>query len=176
MSVIGSLGMAWSRLDPMGAPRVTKPSVLAITPDDRFYSSLLYVSTDLGWTANWARCIEYALDTLDRQEREPVVLYDYHSPSEPWHIAARKLIAAKQQCCIVMAAPYVDQQLWDLAMQHEIYDVVARTGPAAHLAATLRFAWKWKSGGEARLRVLAPGIRSGIPQRVQQMSSSIWTP
>jgi DNA-binding NtrC family response regulator len=119
------------------------PGILVVTPDDRVYTSLLYVSTEYGWITRWARSVECATGIL-RSGTNSIILYDCYSKSHTWQEAVDRFLIADAGCCIVLAVPDIDEQLWLEALRHRIYDVVPRAGRAGDLAATLRFAWRWK--------------------------------
>ena len=75
----------------------------------------------------------------------PVILYDWCSATEDWTTSIERLKLTPEDPCIILAARGVDEDLWCRAIDHRVYDVVARTGDFKHLVATLQFAWKWKA-------------------------------
>ena len=117
--------------------------ILAVTPDDRLYSSLLYVATQHGWVTRWTKSVDGAIRIL-KSGTDAILLYDWYSASQSWQDVTGRLLGADSACCIVLAAPHVDEDLWEQAVVSRVYDVVPRTGPAGHMAATLRFAWQHK--------------------------------
>ena len=118
-----------------------RPSILAVTPDDRLYSSLLYIATQDGWITRWVRSASQALE-IPWAGTNSILLYDWYAESHPWQEATDRFLEADPFCCIVLAAAEVDEELWEQALQHGVYDVAPRTGPASALAITLQFAWK----------------------------------
>ena len=129
----------------------TKHSLLAISPDTRFLSSLLFMAGSHDWDVRWARSVAAALDIL-AQRSIPVVIYDGYSTSaiQDWILSVARLRVTPEEPCVVLAAPQVEEELWCQALEHAVYDVVCRTGQAQHLIATLEFAWKWKSDRRTR--------------------------
>jgi hypothetical protein len=136
MSIVGFPGFT----RPRGNAR---PDVLAVTPDDRLYCSLLYVSTQYGWVTRWAKSVARAVEVL-QPGMNSILLYDWYSESDSWRSSTDRLLRADNAACIVLAAPKVDEDLWQQALRYRLYDVVSRQGPACLLAATLRFAWQRK--------------------------------
>jgi hypothetical protein len=138
----------------------TKYELLAITPDTRFFSSLLFTATPNGWLVRWARSVTAAKEILACRAI-PVILYDWYSASEDWAIAIERLKLIPEDPCIVLAARGVDEYLWRRALNLRVYDVVSRSGQVKHLVATLEFAWKWKVGNPSSPR---PDCRHPAPE------------
>jgi hypothetical protein len=124
-------------------PKRSGHELLAITPDNRFFTSLLSSATPRGWTVRWARSVNGAIGILECRTI-PIVLYDWYSAVDDWRPAIRCLTLIAEAPCVILAAPCVDEILWRRALNSRVYDVVCRTGESEHLAATLQFAWKWK--------------------------------
>jgi hypothetical protein len=129
----------------------TLPGILAVTPDDRLYSSLLYVSTHYGWKTRWTKSADCAAGIL-KSGTSAILLYDWYSASRSWRDATDRFLDLDSACCIVLAAPYIDEDLWEEARRHRVYDVVPRLGQSCVLAATLQFALRWKSKREFQRR------------------------
>ena len=110
--------------------------ILALTSDDRFFSSLLYVTTQYGWTVHLAKSIDRALEILKRRNIA-VVVYDSCLLRVDW---AGALVCLSADACVVLAAQEADEGTWQRAIACGAYDVACRTGGAAELAVTLRFA------------------------------------
>jgi DNA-binding response OmpR family regulator len=119
-----------------------KVEILLLTADDRFFSSLLYVTTAYGWTVRWAKSIERALEILERRAVS-ILVYDCCLPHSDWQAGVPRVTEVSGRTCIVLAAQQVDEDLWERALGRGAYDVMCRTDPAAQLASTLRFAWRW---------------------------------
>jgi hypothetical protein len=124
-------------------PERSGHELLAITPDNRFFASLLGSATPRGWTVRWARSVNGAIGILDCRTI-PIVLYDWYSTVDDWQPAIRRLTLIAAAPCVILAASRVDEVLWRRAINSRVYDVVCRTGESRHLVATLQFAWKWK--------------------------------
>lgn len=122
---------------------IIHPEILVVTPDDRLYSSLLYVSTQYGWKTRWAKSLDRAAIIL-KSGTNSIVLYDWYSASQSWRQATDCLLGADSACCIVLAARHIDENLWEQALRHRLYDVVPRNCQAHVLAAMLQFAWQFK--------------------------------
>jgi hypothetical protein len=121
----------------------TQYELLAITPDTRFFSSILFTATPHAWTVRWARSVNGAKGILARRTI-PVILYDWYCAADDWATSIERLKLIPEDPCIVLAARGVDEDLWRRALNRRVYDVVSRTGQVGHLVATLEFAWKWK--------------------------------
>jgi DNA-binding NtrC family response regulator len=120
-----------------------KRELLAITPDNCFYSSIAYATARDGWTVRWTRSASAAMAILARRPT-PVILYDWCCPAEHWTAAVECLKLTPDELCIILAARGVNEDLWCQAIDRGVYDVVSRKGDMRHLVATLQFAWKWK--------------------------------
>jgi DNA-binding NtrC family response regulator len=137
-----------------------RPDILAVTPDDRLYSTLLYIATLHRWDTKWVKSTERASELI-RAGRDSVVLYDWHPRSAPWEDAFQCLRAGDPECCVVLAVPDVNEAIWAEALRLGIYDVVPRSGHSLQLGVTLAFAWAWKS--ERRTR---RGLQLSLLKRV----------
>jgi DNA-binding NtrC family response regulator len=126
------------------APVLRKYELLAISPDTRFFSSLVHVAAPYDWEVRWARSINGAVDILANGSA-PVIIYDCCSATDDWSMSIARLMLLPEAPCVVLAARQVDEELWRQAINHHVYDVVCRTGHYQHLLATLEFAWKWRT-------------------------------
>jgi DNA-binding response OmpR family regulator len=122
-----------------------KIEILVCTPDDRFFSSLLYITSQYGWTVQWAKSTGRALEILETRAIS-ILIYDWYFPLADWPSGVARFARVSDDICIVVAARQVDQDIWDRAIQCGAYDVMRRSGHAAELAPTLRFAWRWNAG------------------------------
>ena len=125
--------------------------IVAFTLDDRFFSSLLYVTTQYGWTVQWAKSLDRALEIL-KGRTISILIYDCYSDPADWPCGVARFTRVCGRTSIVLAAPQVDEDVWERALGYGVYDVVCRTGHAAQLASTLRFASEWNAG-----RMIQPG-------------------
>ena len=139
------LGIPWGsdRLRGTGAAMDPEPdrdsSLLVVTPDDRFYCSLLYIATSRGWKTQWARTVCRGLDVL-RSQTVTVVVLDWFRSEMDWRTAMAELSAIPHQPRILLASPAIDEDLWDAVLTHRGYDVVPRDGDPEQLIRTVRFA------------------------------------
>jgi len=132
--------------------------LLVISPDTRFFSSLVHIVAPYDWEVRWTRSVNGAINIL-ADGSAPVVIYDWCPATEDWSRLIARLISLPETPCIILAAGQVDEALWHRAINQHVYDVVWRTGHSRHLLATLEFAWKWRTDrrlrGAGRLRGVA---------------------
>ncbi len=133
--------LGWPRRRSTSAPVLRKYELLAISPDARFFSSLVHIAAPYDWEVRWTRSIHGALDILANGSA-PVIIYDCCSASEDWSRSITRLMMLPDAPCIILAARQVDEELWRQAINQHVYDVVCRTEHNQHLIATLEFAWK----------------------------------
>jgi DNA-binding NtrC family response regulator len=155
MSFFGNSGdlLTRRRQPPPGA----KYELLAITPDDRFYSSLAYTTAPHGWVVRWARSVNGAMGILACRSI-PVILYDCYNAGEDWTTSIERLKLIPGDPCVILAARGVDEDLWRQAIARRVYDVVCRNLQSGHLIATLQFAWNWKADGRVVRRVTSRSV------------------
>jgi DNA-binding NtrC family response regulator len=121
-----------------------QPEVLAVSPDDRFFTSVLCAALESNWKVRWVRSLENACEELANRSSR-VVLYDCHPHSPEWQDAIGHFTSDKSRPSVVLAAPKVSEDLWRRALARGVYDVVPRSGRTDLLMATLGFAWKRRS-------------------------------
>jgi DNA-binding response OmpR family regulator len=151
--------------------------ILVFTPDDRFFSSLLYITTQYGWTVQWAKSIDRAMEILEKRSIS-ILIYDWYLPHADWPTGVARFARVSTDTCILLAAQQVDEDIWERAIQSGAYDVIYRSGHTAELAFTLRFAWTWNTGrllsaarSTTRIPWQAPHSRVGFGG-----PSSTWNP
>lgn len=147
MSFLYKYRSAWNlrnRSEPRKRPE-GRIEILVCTPDDRFFSSLLYITSQYGWTVQWAKSTGRALEILEKRAIS-ILIYDWYFPLADWPSAVARFARVSDDICIVVAARQVDEDIWDRAIQCGAYDVIRRSAHAAELAPTLRFAWTWNAG------------------------------
>jgi DNA-binding NtrC family response regulator len=125
-------------------PALTKYEIVAISPDTRFFSSLVHTTAPYGWTVRWARSITGAEEML-AERSDPIIIYDCCSVADDWRASIARLRAVSEDSCIVMTAGSVSEELWQEALARRVYDVVSRVGHGGQLVATVEFAWKWRA-------------------------------
>jgi DNA-binding NtrC family response regulator len=155
------------RRSPRSAPAPRRPEVLAISPDTRFFSSLLQATAPYNWTVRWARSINAAMDILATRTIA-VIIYDCYSPADDWSGSIARLKLTPEDPCIVLAARHVNEELWRLATGNNVYDLVCRTGHYEHLIATLQFALKWRADGGKQAR---RGASRSVSYRQRELSA-----
>ena len=172
MSFLDKYRTAWhlrNRSEPRKPPE-GRIEILVCTPDDRFFSSLLYITSQYGWTVQWAKSTGRALEILEKRAIS-ILIYDWYFPRADWPSGVARFARVSEDICIVVAAQQVDEDIWDRAIQCGAYDVIRRSGHAAELAPTLRFAWTWNAGrflraARAETRISCQAPRSRIcPER-----------
>jgi DNA-binding NtrC family response regulator len=148
MSFFEKCRAAWNGDDRSEPPERSgeKVEILVFTPDDRFFSSLLYVTTQFGWTVQWAKSIDRALEILQKRRAISILVYDSWLNPADWPTGVARLAQVSDRTCIVLAAQQVDEGIWERAIGCGAYDVICRAGHAAQLESTLRFASKWSAG------------------------------
>jgi DNA-binding NtrC family response regulator len=146
-SIYRSLLRCWKGT-PGAVPVPNQHELIAISPDTRFFSSLVLTTAPQGWTVRWARSISGAEEIL-AERSAPIVVYDCCSVTEDWSTSVDRLMSVSEDPCIVMAVGLVNEELWREALSRRVYDVVCRVGHGSHLAATLQFAWTWRADGRS---------------------------
>lgn len=148
MSFLEKCRAAWNGEDRSEPPERSgeRVEILVFTPDDRFFSSLLYVTTQCGWTVQWAKSIDRALEILEKRRAISILVYDSWPNAADWPTGVARLAQVSDDTCIVLAVQQVDEDIWERAIGCGAYDVICRAGHAAQLASTLRFASKWNAG------------------------------
>jgi DNA-binding NtrC family response regulator len=136
--------LGWPQQKSTCAPIPRKYELLAISPDIRFFSSLVQTAAPYDWEVRWTRSINGAVEIL-ANGWAPVIIYDCCSATEDWSTSIARLTLLPEAPCIVLAVRQVDEELWRQAINRHVYDVVCRTGHNQHLIATLEFARKWRT-------------------------------
>jgi DNA-binding response OmpR family regulator len=154
MSFLDKCRTVWSLRD-RSVPRKkgeAKVEILVFTPDDRLFSSLLYITTRYGWAVQWAKSTDRAMEILKKRTIS-ILIYDWYLPQTDWSSAVARFARVSNDTCIVLAAQQVDEDIWERAIESGAYDVIYRSGHAAEQAITLRFAWTWNTGHAPHSRV-----------------------
>jgi hypothetical protein len=121
--------LAGRRRSTVSATIEPKYELLAITPDNCFYSALTYATARYGWVARWTQSVSGSIEVLAHRPA-PVILYDWCSPLEHWTAAVERLkLIADDEPCIILVARGVNENLWCQAIDLDVYDVVSRAGP-----------------------------------------------
>jgi hypothetical protein len=126
-------------------PAEAAVEVLVFTPDDRFFSSLMYVTTQFGWAVRWVKSVDRALEILERRTIS-ILIYDCYPAGADWVPGVARFMVSSRGASILLAAPVVNEDIWERALSCGVYDVICRTGHGAQLASTLRFASKRTAG------------------------------
>lgn len=140
---------------PLPAPGILKPHILTVTADINFYTGVLSATESCGWSVEWARSLKRALEVC-RSRLTPIVVYDRDLPDIDWRRALDELSGTPYDVRILLAAPNVDEELWQTVLHRHGYDVLARSASAEQLERELRFAWL--SLDETRERESSPGL------------------
>jgi hypothetical protein len=122
------------------AGRAAQPEVLTITADVRFYASVLNATALLSWRTEWARTLSRAIE-IHWSDPAPIVICDINLPDIEWDRAFDRLCAIAARPRLLLAARFVDEDLWRMVRRHHGYDLVDRSASAADLSRTFRFAW-----------------------------------
>ena len=123
---------------PVGA--IAEPHVLTVTADINFYSGVLSATRSCGWNAEWARSLKRAVE-IGRSRLTQIVIYDRNLPDVDWRRALDQLSGAAYDVRILVAAPDIDEDLWQMVLHRHGYDVLCRSASAEQLERELRFAW-----------------------------------
>ncbi len=145
------------------APQVLPdPGILAITADLGFYSCILNAACSWGWTAEWASSMNRGLN-LCATKMIRIVIFDRDLPDVDWRYAFDRLSATGSAARIVLAAPDVDEELWQTVLHKRGYDVIARSANSEQLRRELRFAWLSLSEQESpeQTEMAAPVLSGG---------------
>jgi hypothetical protein len=113
--------------------------VLAITADLGFYSGVLSATASGQWRTKWARTLNRATEIC--RANSPFVIYDSSLPGVDWEWAFERLSAVPNRPRILLAAPSVDEELWQSVLRRHGYDVVERAASSEQLDRVFRFAW-----------------------------------
>jgi DNA-binding NarL/FixJ family response regulator len=70
-----------------------------------------------------------------------IVIYDRNLPGIDWRDALNRLNAAAAHVRILLAAPWIDEDLWRMVLRRRGYDVLVRSASPEQLKRELRFAW-----------------------------------
>jgi hypothetical protein len=116
------------------------PHVLAVTADLCFYSGVLSAASSARWRTDWARTLNRAVE-ICRLKSPPIVIYDGNLPRVDWKSAFEQLSAVPSHPRILLAAPTIDEELWENVIRRHGYDVVERAANSEQLERVFRFAW-----------------------------------
>lgn len=125
---------------PLPATGILEPHILTVTADINFYKGVLSATQSCGWNAEWARSLKRAVE-ICRSRLTPIVVYDRDLPDVDWRRALDELSGTPYDVRILVAAPDVDEELWQTVLHRHGYDVLARSASAEQLERELRFAW-----------------------------------
>jgi len=120
--------------------RIRRPRVLAVTADLCFYSGVLSAASSARWRTDWARTLNRAVE-ICRLKSPPIVIFDSNLPGVDWRCAFDRLSAVPSRPRILLAAPSIDEELWENVLRRRGYDVVDRAANSEQLERTFRFAW-----------------------------------
>jgi hypothetical protein len=120
--------------------KIHKPRVLAVTADLCFYAGVLSAASSAHWRTDWARTLNRAVE-ICRLKSPPIVIYDSNLPGVDWRSAFDRLSAVPNHPRILLAAPSIDEELWDNVLRRHGYDVVERAANSEQLERVFRFAW-----------------------------------
>jgi hypothetical protein len=129
--------------------------ILAVTNDDRFFSSLAYMGAELDSSVKWTRSLDRALQILDCGGLR-LVVYDWYPIGRDWQSGIQRLTSDGRDPCVILAAPEVSEDLWRRAMACGAYDIALRTGRREQLRSTLQFAQKWERERRTRWKEDCP--------------------
>jgi hypothetical protein len=115
------------------------PRVLAVTADLGFYSGVLSAASSTRWRTDWARTLNRAVE-ICRLKSPPIVIYDSNLPSVDWRFAFDRLSALPSHPRILLAAPSINEELWENVLRRHGYDVVERAANSEQLERVFRFA------------------------------------
>jgi DNA-binding response OmpR family regulator len=122
------------------ANKSRQPRVLAVTADLCFYSGVLSAASSARWRTDWARTLNRAVE-MCRSKSPPIVIYDSNLPGVDWRSAFDRLSAVPSHPRILLAAPSIDEELWENVLRRHGYDVVERAANSEQLERVFRFAW-----------------------------------
>ena len=102
----------------------TPVRVLAATPDDRHYQSLVTAISDTGWPLVRSRNIGEALSAVINGEIE-VVFTDCDLPDGSWTEMIQALQACRNAPRVIVFSLHADDRLWMDVLQSGGYDLVS---------------------------------------------------
>jgi DNA-binding response OmpR family regulator len=117
-----------------------QPRVLVVTADLCFYSGVLSAASSARWRADWACTLNRAVE-MCRSKSPPILIYDSNLPGVDWRSAFDRLNAVPCRPRILLAAPSIDEELWENVLRRNGYDVVDRAANSEQLERAFRFAW-----------------------------------
>jgi DNA-binding response OmpR family regulator len=120
--------------------RSRHPRVLAVTADLAFYAGVLSAASSAGWRTDWASTLNRGVE-LCKAKAPPIVIYDSNLPGVDWRFALDRLSAAPSHPRILLAAPSIDEELWENVLRRHGYDVIERAANSEQLERVFRFAW-----------------------------------
>ena len=122
------------------ANKSRQPRVMAVTADLAFYSGVLSAASSARWRTDWARTLNRAVE-ICKSKSPPIVIYDSNLPDVDWRSAFDRLSAVPSHPRILLAAPSIDEELWENVLRRHGYDVVERAANSEQLERAFRFAW-----------------------------------
>jgi ActR/RegA family two-component response regulator len=115
-------------------------SLIAITTDPAFGSSLREVASKCGWKFWQARTVEDATPML-LTEPIPLVIYDGQHGDDDWQRAFGRLRRLSSELCVVLASPVADSNLWQEVIRLGGFDLLSRSAGRDDIVRKLMFAW-----------------------------------
>jgi DNA-binding response OmpR family regulator len=116
--------------------------LLAITANDRFYSSLVEIAASCGWEIRRAGSIKEGLDVA-RAQSMPLLLLDWDEDGHDWRGEVRRLATAPGHPCVLLSSRVADENMRQEVIRFQGYDVLPRSADRDQIVRTIRFAWFW---------------------------------
>ncbi len=116
--------------------------LLAITPDDMFYSSLVDTAASRGWEIRRAGTLQEGMDLIHAFPNSLVIL-DWSDTGQDWRGELGRLCSGSCHPCVLLASGVVDDNLKDEVLRHRGYDVFPRFGDREQMVRLIQFAWFW---------------------------------
>ena len=116
--------------------------VLAVTENDRFYTTLTEIGAGCGWQVRRARSLSEAVAAID-SHATPLVILDWDENNADWRRALERLCARPHHPCVLLASRVVDENLRQEVLRYRGYDVLPRSTDRDQMIRAIEFAWFW---------------------------------
>lgn len=116
--------------------------LLAITANDRFYSTLVDIGSSCGWEVRRAGSIQEGMGLI-RSHSAPLVVLDWDEDANDWRDGLRRVCAAHEQVCVLLASRVVDDNLREEVLRFHGYDVLPKNADREQIVRAVQFAWFW---------------------------------